>query len=89
MEELIKQLIVQMNNRFDGVDKEIGSIKTEVGEVKAEQVKMREEIAFYYGSMMREIENSRTEARSQFKHLAAVVDREREVIELLSKKIDL
>lgn len=73
--------------------KEIGAIKTEqaemrkeIGEIKAEQAEMRKEIAFYYGSMMREIDNTRIEARSQFKHLEVVIDRHRGAIELLGKR---
>jgi proline dehydrogenase len=73
--------------------KEIGEIKAEqaemrkeIGEIKVEQNEMRKEIAFFYGSLMREIDNSRVEARSQFKYLEAVVDRHRGAIELLGER---
>ena len=71
MEELLKQFMEQMNKKFD--DFAVG------------QSEMRKEMAFYYGSLMREIENSRMEALSQFKHLENVVDQHRGAIELLGE----
>jgi uncharacterized protein (DUF3084 family) len=108
LEELLKQFMEQINQRFDrletrldGVEKEIGSLRSEQKQMRAEldevrveqkqmraeQDEMRKEVAFYYGSLMREHENTRIEMRSNFKYLETNMNQHRGAIELLGEKI--
>jgi hypothetical protein len=54
--------------------------------LEEEQKEMRKELGFYYGSMMKKLDEVKTELKSDFNHIASTQRQHQDVLELLNKK---
>lgn len=96
----LRQDVVALNAGQEEMRKDIGIIQKDIvglrqgqeglkiglNGLEFEQSEMRKEVAFYYGSMMRQNENTRLEMRSSFKQMERTIKEHRKAINMLSKR---
>lgn len=61
-----------------------GNLELRQINIEEEQKEMRKELGFYYGSMMRKLEEVKTELKSDYNHIASI--QHQDVLELLNRK---
>ena len=61
-------------------------MKAELTEMKVEQAEMRKEVAFYYGTMMKKLDEVKTELSSKIKHISSVQKQHQHVLEIINEK---
>lgn len=96
MEQMLQQILDKLQvveNSQQEMRKDIYGIKVEQGEmrkdingIKVEQGEMRKEVAFYYGSMMKKLDEVRTELSSEIKHISSVQKQHQHVLEIINQK---
>lgn len=65
---------------------ELTEMKAELTEMKVEQAEMRKEVAFYYGTMMKKLDEVKTELSSEIKHISSVQKQHQHVLEIINEK---
>lgn len=89
-----------IDKRFDSIDKRFDAtdirfesmenrmINLEEGQhsLHSEQSEMRKEMAFYYGSLMRKLDETKSELSSEIKHVSNVQKQHQDVLEILNEK---
>jgi chromosome segregation ATPase len=99
LHQILDKLQVVENSQLD-MRKDIHDIKTEQAEMKAEQTEMRKElgglkeeqaemrkeVAFYYGTMMKKLDEVKTELSSEIKHISSVQKQHQHVLEIINEK---
>ena len=65
---------------------ELTEMKAELTEMKVEQAEMRKEVAFYYGTMMKKLDEVKTELSSKIKHISSVQKQHQHVLEIINEK---
>ncbi len=83
MELLLKQLMDQMNTRFDRLDDEFNFLKKEVSVIKEEVVVTKKEVSV----IKEEVINSSTESRSHFKHIKEKLDEQKRLFQVVEKEL--
>ena len=87
-----------MGNRMDSIENKIESIENKVGSMEnrmeafennqksliAEQSEMRKEVGFYYASMMKKMDETKTELSSEIKQVTAIQKQHQSVLEYLN-----
>ncbi|MEH7883172.1 hypothetical protein V7654_02495, partial [Bacillus sp. JJ1609] len=68
-----------MDNRLSGVEEGQKSLLREQGE-------MRKEVAFYYGSLMRKLDETKLELSSELKHVSTIQKQHQDVLEILNDR---
>lgn len=89
MEQMLQQILYKLQVVQDSqldMRKDIHDIKTEQAEMKAEQAEMRKEVAFYYGTMMKKLDEVKTELSSEIKHISSVQKQHQHVLEIINEK---
>ncbi|WP_066048665.1 hypothetical protein [Robertmurraya korlensis] len=71
LQQILDKLQAVENNQLD-MRKDIQDIKIEQTEMKVEQREMRKEVAFYYGTMMKKLDEVKIELSSEIKHISSV-----------------
>lgn len=61
-------------------------MKEELAEIKIDQAEMRKEVAFYYGTMMKKLDEVKTELSSEIKHISSVQKQHQHVLEIINEK---
>ncbi|MBT2639792.1 hypothetical protein, partial [Bacillus sp. ISL-39] len=52
----------------------------------SEQSEMRREMGFYYGSLMKKLDETKSELSSEIKHVSNVQKQHQDVLEILNEK---
>ncbi|MGP7818197.1 hypothetical protein [Niallia sp. 01092] len=96
MEEFLKQIVNQLNslenrfgsleNRFDSLDNRMGSLEEGQKALIADQNEMRKEVGFYYGSMMKKLDETKTELSSEIKQVSTIQKQHQSVLDYLNEK---
>lgn len=77
---------VKMRKELEGVKVEQVEMRKELKGVKVEQVEMRKEVGFYYGSLMKKLDEVKTELSSEIKHISSVQKKHQHVLEIINEK---
>jgi septation ring formation regulator EzrA len=95
MEEILHQILNKLqaveNNQLEmrvdvhEIKEEQEKARKELEGVKEEQVKTRKELGFYYGSLMKKLDEVKTELSSEIKHIFSV-QKQQHVLEILNEK---
>ncbi len=89
-----------IDNRFESVEVRLGTLEEgqqsmnlrlgtlEEGQqsMQLEQSEMRKEVAFYYGSLMKKLDETKLELSSEIKHVSNVQKQHQDVLEILNEK---
>ncbi|RSD28524.1 hypothetical protein [Mesobacillus subterraneus] len=82
-----------MENRLGNLEKGQLSLETNQKELHqgqlsllSEQSEMRKEVAFYYGSLMKKLDETKSELSSEIKHVSNVQKQHQDVLEILNEK---
>ncbi|WP_445492523.1 hypothetical protein [Niallia sp. 03133] len=96
MEEILKQIVNQLNsldNRFSSLESKFDSLEDKVGSLDegqkalmAEQNEMRKEVGFYYGSIMKKLDETKTELSSEIIQVSTIQKQHQSVLEYLNEK---
>ncbi|MCT8137830.1 hypothetical protein H1D32_08715 [Anaerobacillus sp. CMMVII] len=66
--------------------KDQSEFRAEQTEMRKDQSEMRKEIAFYYGSLMRKVDETKIELSSEIKRIVKVQQEHQNVLEFLNEK---
>jgi chromosome segregation ATPase len=61
-----------MDNRFESMENRMINLEEGQHSLQSEQSEMRKEMAFYYGSLMRKLDETKSELSSEIKHVSKV-----------------
>jgi septation ring formation regulator EzrA len=96
MEAVLKQILERLTlieEGQTGMRKDLNDVKLDqagmrkdLNDVKLEQSEMRKEVAFYYGSMMKKLDETKSELSSEIKHFTSIQKQHQDVLELLNQK---
>lgn len=96
MEQMLQQILdklqvvqdsqLDMRKDIHDIKTEQAEMKAEQAEMKAEQAEMRKEVAFYYGTMMKKLDEVKTELSSEIKHISSVQKQHQHVLEIINEK---
>ncbi|WP_052442201.1 hypothetical protein [Mesobacillus selenatarsenatis] len=82
-----------MENRLDNLEKGHQAIHSEQSEltngqqtILSEQSEMRREMEFYYGTLMKKLDETKSELSSEIKHVSNVQKQHQDVLEILNEK---
>lgn len=75
MKEVLQQILTELQ-----------TVKDSQVEMRKEQAEMREEIKFYYGSMMNKLDETKSELRSEIKQISSVQKQHQEVLEIINNR---
>ncbi|MGS2777523.1 hypothetical protein ACVBAX_09095 [Robertmurraya sp. GLU-23] len=76
----------EMRKELGGLKAEQTETRKELGGLKEEQAEMRKEVAFYYGTMMKKLDEVKTELSSEIKHISSVQKQHQHVHEIINEK---
>ena len=89
MEEILQQILKRfdhMDQKFDSIDNSLVSINNRLSAVEegqksllSEQGEMRKEVAFYYGSLMKKLDETKIELSSELKHVSHIQKQHQDV----------
>jgi chromosome segregation ATPase len=96
MEEILNKILDQvgsidkrfdaMDNRFESMENRMINLEAGQHSLQSEQSEMRKEMAFYYGSLMRKLDETKSELSSEIKHVSNVQKQHQDVLEILNEK---
>ncbi|WP_423408428.1 hypothetical protein AABM38_22745 [Heyndrickxia sp. MSNUG] len=82
-----------MDNRLDSVENRLDSMDNRLLDVEegqksllSEQGEMRKEVAFYYGSLMKKLDEAKIELSSELKHVSHIQKQHQDVLEILNER---
>lgn len=89
MEQILEQILNKLHvveNSQQEMKVEQGMMRKDLSELKVEQVEMRKEVGFYYGSLMKKLDEVKTELSSEIKHISSVQKQHQHVLEIINEK---
>lgn len=96
MEEILNKILDRLDSidkRFVNLEKGQHSLQVEQMELSkgqqsllSEQSEMRKEVAFYYGSLMKKLDETKSELSSEIKHVSNIQKQHQDVLEILNEK---
>ena len=75
-----------MENRLDSMDNRLLGVEEGQKSLHSEQSELRKESAFYYGSLMRKLDETKLELSSELKHVSMIQKQHQDVLEILNEK---
>lgn len=75
-----------MDNRLDSTDNRLSGVEDGQKSLLKEQSEMRKEVAFYYGSLMRKLDETKLELSSELKHVSTIQKQHQDVLEILNDR---
>lgn len=75
-----------MDERFDSMDQRLSGVEDGQQSLQTVQGEMRLEVAFYYGSMMKKMDETKSELTSELKQVSSVQKQHQNVLEILNEK---
>ncbi|WP_312093635.1 hypothetical protein [Niallia sp.] len=82
MEEILHQIL----NRLDSIDTRLSSVEDVQLAFGVEQSEIRKEVGFYYGSLMKKLDENKTELSSEIKQVSNIQKKHQDVLEYLNEK---
>ena len=89
----IDNRLFSMDQRFDSIDNTLFSMDNRLSAVEggqksllSEQSEMRKEVAFYYGSLMKKLDETKIELSSELKHVSHIQKQHQDVLEILNER---
>ena len=82
MEEILKQILTKL----DGLEAGQAYLQKGQDAIALEQVEMRKEVAFYYGSMMKKLDDTKHELSSEMKQFGKIQEEHQHVLQLINEK---
>ena len=82
MEEILNKIL----DRLDSMDNRLDNLEKGQHILQTEQSEMRKEVAFYYGSLMKELDETKSELSSEIKHVSNIQKQHMDVLEILNEK---
>lgn len=89
----IDKRLDSMDNRFDSMEDHLDSMDNRLFGVEegqkslhSEQGEMRKEVAFYYGSLMRKLDETKLELSSELKHVSTIQKQHQDLLEILNER---
>ncbi|WP_400243821.1 hypothetical protein AB3U99_21700 [Niallia sp. JL1B1071] len=80
--------VISMESRMDTIDTKMDSIETKLSSVEdiqlafgVEQREIRKEVGFYYGSLMKKLDENKTELSSEIKQVSNIQKMHQDVLE--------
>lgn len=89
MEKVLNKILNRLDsidNRFDSVEVRLGNMEDGQQAMQFEQSEMRKEVAYYYGTLMKKIDETKSELSSEIKHVSNVQKQHQDVLEILNEK---
>lgn len=96
MEEILNKILSRldsidgrlnsMDQRFDSMDQRLSGVEDGQQSLQTVQGEMRLEVAFYYGSMMKTMDEMKFELLSELKQVSSVQKQHQNVLEILNEK---
>ncbi|MFN7253411.1 MAG: hypothetical protein ACK4M9_21960 [Anaerobacillus sp.] len=88
--EMKQERLEMKQERFemkqDSLDKRQVAVQNVLETITHEQAEMRKEIAFYYGSLMKKMDEDKKELSSEIKQITAIQKEHQSVLEYLNEK---
>ena len=75
-----------LDNRLDSMDSRLSGVEEGQKILLREQDEMRKEVAFYYGSLMRKLDETKLELSSELKHVSTIQKQHQDVLEILNER---
>ena len=75
-----------MEDRLDSMDDRLLGVEEGQKSLLSEQGEMRKEVAFYYGSLMRKLDETQLELSSELKHVSTIQKQHQDVLEILNDR---
>lgn len=95
LEEILSKILTKLDSLESGqaaLGEKIASLESRQASVEsgqasliAEQSEMRKEMAFYYGSMMKKLDETKSELSSEIKHVANIQEQHQSVLEIMNE----
>lgn len=89
----IDQRFESMDQKFDSINNSLVSMDNRLSAVEegqksllSEQSEMRKEVAFYYGSLMKKLDETKVELSSELKHVSHIQKQQQDVLEILNER---
>lgn len=71
---------------FGNLDNRLGNLEEGQHSLHSEQGEMRKEMAFYYGSLMKKLDETKSGLTSEIKHVSSIQKQHQNVLEILNEK---
>ncbi|MEH7443445.1 hypothetical protein V7201_14140 [Bacillus sp. JJ1122] len=84
--DAIDNRLDSMNNRLDSMDNRLSGVEEGQKSLLREQDEMRKEVAFYYGSLMKKLDETKIELSSELKHVSHIQKQHQDVLEILNER---
>ncbi|ESU31976.1 hypothetical protein G3A_13805 [Bacillus sp. 17376] len=75
-----------MEDRFESSENRFDNLEKGQQTILSEQSEMRREMGFYYGSLMKKLDETKIELSSEIKHVSNVQKQHQDVLEILNEK---
>jgi len=75
-----------MENRLDSTENRLLGLEEGQKSLLSEQGEMRKEVAFYYGSLMKKLDETKIELSSELKHVSHIQKQHQDVLEILNER---
>lgn len=72
--------------RFDSMENRLSNLEKGQHSLQLEQSEMRKEVAYYYGTLMKKLDETKSELSSEIKHVSNVQKQHQDVLEILNEK---
>ncbi|RBP02741.1 hypothetical protein [Rossellomorea aquimaris] len=80
----VKQEQAEMRQEQGTMREGLNSVKQNLTIVMNEQTEMRKEVAFYYGSLMKKLDETRMELSSEIKHVSTIQKQHQNVLGIIN-----
>ncbi|MBT2694487.1 hypothetical protein [Bacillus sp. ISL-55] len=91
--ESMENRLGSMESRFGSMESRFGSMESRLDNLEngqqtilSEQSEMRREMGFYYGTLMKKLDETKSELSSEIKHVSNVQKQHQDVLEILNEK---
>ncbi|WP_102261224.1 hypothetical protein [Mesobacillus jeotgali] len=84
--DAVDERFFAVDNRFESMEVRLVNLEKGQQSLLSEQSEMRKEVAFYYGSLMKKLDETKSELSSEIKHVSNVQKQHQDVLEILNEK---
>ena len=82
----VETTVGAMVPKVDSIDLRLSSVEDNQLMFAAEQSEIRKEVGFYYGSLMKKLDENKTELSSEIKQISTIQKQHQSVLEYLNEK---
>ncbi|NKE07780.1 hypothetical protein [Mesobacillus selenatarsenatis] len=84
--DAVDENFVAVDEQFKSMATRLTNLENGQQPLQLEQSEMRKEVAFYYGSLMKKLDETKSELSSEIKHVSNIQKQHQDVLEILNEK---